>query len=45
MNKDMRICGFFSKPEGVREQKRLENTVLEEKKVRINRVKLQLIKN
>jgi len=33
MSKDMRI-GYFSKPEGVREQKRSEYTVLEEKKVR-----------
>jgi len=41
----MRICGYFSKPEGVREQKRLENTVLEEKKVHINCVILQLTKN
>ena len=41
----MRICGYFSKPDGVHEQKRSENTVVEEKKLHINCVILQLTKN
>jgi hypothetical protein len=42
--KDKRICGCFSKAEGVSEHKCSENTVLEEKKVHINCVMLQLTK-
>jgi len=29
MNSDMKICGYFSKPKGVRGQKRFGNTGLD----------------